>query len=114
MPVLQALSTMITIWDGNYNVFVSCTFTENQVKVRLTKGKVQVAKGRGVEYTWIMTWTFSLPVSQSTYKPPDFQYMERQLKMWYRVKETGKLQWFKGHILNYDLPQVSIWCSRPI
>jgi len=29
------------------NAFVSCTSTENQVKVRL-------AKGRSVEYTWIM------------------------------------------------------------
>jgi len=40
--------------------------------------------------------------SQSTYKPPDVQYMGRQLKMRLRVEETGKLQWFKGEILNYD------------
>jgi len=35
--------------------------------------------------------------SQSTYKPLDVQYMGRQLKMRFRVEETGKLQ-----ILNYD------------
>ena len=40
--------------------------------------------------------------SQSTYKPPDVQYMGRQLKMRFRVEEMGKLQWFKGQILNYD------------
>ena len=45
----------------------------------------------------MMTWTFSLPVSQRT-----SHQMGRQLKMHFRVEETGKLQWFKGQILNYD------------
>jgi len=45
----------------------------------------------------MMTWTFSLPVSQRM-----SHQMGRQLKMHFRVEETGKLQWFKGQILNYD------------
>jgi len=28
--------------------------------------------------------------------------MGRQLKTCFRVEEMGKLQWFKGQILNYD------------
>jgi len=39
----------------------------------------------------MMTWIFSLSVSQHSYKPPDVQYMGRQLKMRFRVEETGKL-----------------------
>ena len=42
------------------------------------------------------------PSSQWTYKQPRVQYMGRQLKVHFRVEEMGKLQWFKGQILNYD------------
>ena len=32
----------------------------------------------------------------------DLRKQHWQLKMHFRVEETGKLQWFKGQILNYD------------
>ena len=32
----------------------------------------------------------------------DLKKQHWQLKMHFRVEETGKLQWFKGQILNYD------------
>ena len=37
-----------------------------------------------------------------SYKPLDLQYMERKLKMHFRLEDTGKIQWFHGQILNYD------------
>jgi len=40
--------------------------------------------------------------SQWKYKRSRVQYMGRQLKMHFRVEEMGKLQWFKGQILNYE------------
>ena len=65
---------------------------ENQVQVYL-------AKGRGANSDDNMDFQSS---SQWTYKQPHVQYMGRQLKMRFRVEEMGKLQWFKGQILNYD------------
>ena len=35
------------------------------------------------------------------YKPPDLQYMGRKLKIHFRIKDTGKIQWYDGQILNY-------------
>ena len=38
-----------------------------------------------------------------SYQPPNLQHMGRKLKMHFRLEDTGKIQWFDGQILNYDL-----------
>jgi len=92
---------MIPIWDGNYNIFVSCILsTENQVKVRL-------AKGRGVEYTWMTTWTFSLPVSQQTSHQMSSTW-EGNWKCSSELKKRESCNGLKGRSWTMTLPQVSM------
>jgi len=45
--------------------------------------------------------------SQSTYKPPDVQYMGRQLKMHFRVEQEN-CNVLKGRSWTMTLPQVSM------
>ena len=37
-----------------------------------------------------------------TYQPPDMSLMGREVRMKFKIKETGKIQWFNGQVTTYD------------
>jgi len=107
MQVLQALLTMIPIWDGNYNIFVSCIFpTENQGKCTLQKEEVS-----SIDLHLDDDMDFQSS-SQSTYKPSDVQYMgsEGNSKCASEMKKRESSNGLKGRSWTMTLLHAGQYC----